>query len=79
MAVQRDVAVLFHRGNTMKTQSCSQPQLGPKITVEKLRAGFTDVLSIGIVIMWTRASMSPIGSPAKPAMADERVVPRSRG
>ena len=62
-------------GNTMNTQSCSQPQLWPNSTVEKLRAGFTEVLSIGIVTMCTRASMSPIGMPAKPAIADERVVP----
>ena len=35
-------------GNTMNTHSCSKPQLGAKIAVAKLRAGFTDVLSIGI-------------------------------
>ena len=47
----------------------------PKTTVAKLRAGFTDVLSIGIVTMWISASMSPIGMPVKPASADLRVVP----
>ncbi len=59
----------------MNTHSCSQPQLCPNSTVEKLRAGLTDVLSIGIVTMWIRASMSPIGMPAKPAIAEDRVVP----
>ena len=62
-------------GNTMNTQSCSQPQLRPKRTVAKLRAGLTEVLSIGIVIMWMSASIRPIGMPANPAMADAWVVP----
>ena len=66
-------------GNRMNTQSCfnahQSSSFHEKSAVEKLRAGFTDVLSIGMLIMWTRASIRPIGMPAKPAIADDRVVP----
>ena len=41
-------------GNTMKTQSCSNAQArGEDPTVAKLRAGFTDVLSIGMLMRCT--------------------------
>ncbi len=58
----------------MKTQTCSSAQPPWKIAVERLRAGFTDVLSIGIVMRWMSVSISPIASPVKPAGIDLRLV-----
>ena len=62
-------------GNTMNTHSCSNAQPSAKIAVARLRAGFTDVLSIGMLIRCTSASMKPIGIAAKPAGIDDRVAP----
>ena len=58
----------------MKTQSCISAQnLGtPRST--RLRAGFTDVLSIGIVIRWIRVSIRPTVRPVKPTVIDRRLV-----
>ena len=39
-----------------------------------LRAGFTDVLSIGIVIRWTSVSISPTVRPVKPTVIEPRLV-----
>jgi hypothetical protein len=40
------------------------------------RAGFTDVLSTGMLIRWIRVSVSPIASGAKPFGARVSVTPR---
>src|SRR5690606_28051081 len=51
-------------GNTMKAQNCSQASLLPDhSTAPKLRAGFTDVLSTGMVTQWMSASVKPTTSP----------------
>ena len=61
-------------GKTMNTQSCSSAQLPWKTAVAMLRAGFTDVLSIGIVIRWISVSMSPTVRPVKPTVIEPRLV-----
>jgi len=48
--------------NTQRWLTYSPPA---KIAGPVLRAGFTDVLVMGIEITWMRVSPSPIGMPAK--------------
>lgn len=52
------------RGNTRKTQSCASASPPPKIADAIDRAGFTDVLSTGIVTRWMSVRVRPIARPA---------------
>ena len=61
-------------GNTMKTHSCSraQPRWNTAVAID--RAGFTDVLSIGIEMRWMSVSASPTTTPVIPGAMDFRDV-----
>ena len=56
-------------GKTMNTQSWSSAQLPWNTAVARLRAGFTDVLSIGIEMRWMTRERQPDGDAreARPA------------
>ena len=58
----------------MNTQSWLSAQPCWKIAVARLRAGFTDVLSTGMVMRWITVSMSPTVTPVKPGDIDLRLV-----
>ena len=58
----------------MKTQSCLSAHVCWKTAVARLRAGFTDVLSTGIVIRWISVSIRPTATPVKPGDIDLRLV-----
>ena len=53
-------------GNTMNAQSCDSASDPEKIAAPKLRAGFTDVLSTGIVARWIMPSVRPAARPPNP-------------
>src|SRR6185436_16937275 len=61
-------------GNTMNTHSWRSAQLPWNTAVAMLRAGFTEVLSTGIVMRWMSVSMSPTVMPVNPAGIDLRLV-----
>ena len=58
----------------MNTHSCFSAQPCWNTAVARLRAGFTDVLSTGIVMRWITVSMRPIVTPVKPGYIDLRLV-----
>ena len=51
----------------MNTQSCLSASLPANRATPRLRAGFTDVLSIGMLMRWMSVSTRPIETPANPA------------
>jgi len=61
-------------GKTMNTQSCDNAHERWNTAVDKLRAGFTDVLSIGIVIRWISVSIKPTVRPVNPTGIERRLV-----
>ena len=50
----------------MNSHSCDSALVPAKIAEPKLRAGFTDVLSTGIVTRWMSANVSPAAIPPNP-------------
>ena len=50
----------------MNTHSWTRASVPLKTAVPKLRAGFTDVLSTGIVARWIMPSVRPAARPPKP-------------
>ena len=60
----------------MNTQSCRSAQPCCITAVAMLRAGFTDVLSTGIVMRWITVSIRPTVTPVKPGAIDLRDVAR---
>jgi hypothetical protein len=57
-------------GNTMNAHSCSSApvEVSANSAVARLRAGLTEVLSMGIEIRWMSVSVSPATRPPKPGM-----------
>ena len=53
-------------GNTKNAHSWLSASEPLKIAAPKLRAGFTDVLSTGIVARWIMPSVSPAARPPNP-------------
>ena len=53
-------------GATMKTQTWEIGTLPPKIAVAIERAGFTEVLSTGMLIRWIKVKVRPIVNGANP-------------
>ena len=53
-------------GNTKNAQSCFIASVPENTAAPKLRAGFTDVLSTGIVARWIIVSVKPAARPPKP-------------
>ncbi len=63
-------------GATQNTHSCAGAPSALKKATPVERAGFTEVLEIGIEIRWISVSVNPIDSPAKPLGARSSVEPR---
>ena len=58
----------------MNTQSWLRAQLPWKTAVDRLRAGFTEVLSMGMEIRWMTVRVRPTVTPVRPTGMDRRLV-----
>ncbi len=61
-------------GKTMNTHSWLSAQLPWNMAVARLRAGLTDVLSIGIEMRWMTVRVRPTVTPVRPTGIDLRLV-----
>ena len=63
-------------GANQNNQTCDNGSPPTKIAWDNERAGFTEVLVIGILIKWINVKASPMATPANFPLANLSVAPR---